>query len=169
MEYFYKSDYTLTSEMGAMVTHAKLFGMAVKYQVDGLRTLTATTFEAAADTMEPNRQVDDDFITSISVVYQSTPRNVVALRNVVAFTAHNIFTPMRMNDRGKEALINIPGFAYDILKYSSLACMQREHPHTTVRMLRCEACKQRAPCCTKCSEGEHFRCIFCGSHATPAA
>lgn len=166
MEHFYKCDYTLTTEKDTMVTHAKVFAMAVKYHVDGLRTLTARRFAAATEAMERKKNVEDDFVAALDIVYRWTADGVTELRDIVADTINNLFSAMRAHSGVVEALTNIPGLAFDVLRRSSLACAQTKHHGLTVKDLQCRACKVATRSCNKCSDDDYIRCPSCSEYST---
>lgn len=163
MEHFYKCNYTPTAEEDTVVTHAKVFAMAVKYHVDGLRILTVRRFAAATEAMERKKNVEDDFVAALDIVYRWTEDGVTELRDIVADTVNNLFSTMLAHSGVGEALTNIPGLAFDVLKRSSLACAQSKHCGLTVKDLQCRNCKVTTRSCNKCSDDVYICCPSCGA------
>ncbi|GAB7331566.1 hypothetical protein MBLNU13_g02951t2 [Cladosporium sp. NU13] len=98
----------------SIIEHAKVFAIAVKYQIDGLRDLAASKFKDAASAHWDH----DDFVRSIYVTYSSTAKEVTQLREVVAEILHQHCDDIEEDSELETALCNIPRLAYDVLKRS---------------------------------------------------
>jgi hypothetical protein len=97
-----------------IIEHAKVFAIAVKYQIDGLRDLAASKFKDAAIAHLGH----EDFVHSIYVAYNSTADEVTQLRDVVTDILHQHFDDLKGDPEVEAALCYIPRLAYDVLKRS---------------------------------------------------
>ena len=97
-----------------IIEHAKVFAIAVKYQIDGLRDLAASKFRDAASAHWDH----DDFVHSIYITYNSTAEEVTQLREVVAEILHQHFDHIEEESELESALCNVPRLAYEVLKRS---------------------------------------------------
>ena len=105
---------------GYIIEHAKVFAIAVKYQIDGLRGLAAAKFKDAATAYWKY----DDFVEAIYVVYSSTFEGVTQLRDVVTDILHQHFDDLEDMPEVETALCNVPRLAYDLLKRSRMGGKQ---------------------------------------------
>jgi hypothetical protein len=100
---------------GYIIEHAKVFAIAVKYQIDGLRDLAASKFKDAANAYWKH----DDFAHSIYIAYDSTTDEVTQLREVVADVLLEHFDDLEQDiPEFETALCEIPRLAYALLKRS---------------------------------------------------
>jgi hypothetical protein len=97
-----------------IIEHAKVFAIAVKYQIDGLRDLAASKFKDAATAHLGH----EDFVHSIYVAYNSTPDEVTQLRDVVTDILHQHFDDLEDDPEVEAALCYVQRLAYDVLKRS---------------------------------------------------
>jgi hypothetical protein len=95
-----------------VIEHAKVFTIAAKYQIDGLRDLAASKFKDAA-IAHPDA---DELVDSIYVAYNSTPEDVTQLRDAVADILHQHFDAIEEDSALETALCYVPRLAYDVLK-----------------------------------------------------
>lgn len=95
-----------------LVEHAKVFAMTIKYQVQGLRNLAASKFEASV----AKHWKHDDFSHATYIVYTSTPDDITALRKIVATPIHDNIRLFRKKEEIQSLLRSIPGLAYDLLE-----------------------------------------------------
>jgi hypothetical protein len=99
---------------GYILEHAKVFAIAVKYQIYGLQGLAAAKVKDAATAYWKH----DDFVEAIYIAYSSTAEEVTQLRGVVAEILHQHFDDIEEESELETALCNIPRLAYDVLKRS---------------------------------------------------
>lgn len=99
---------------GYILEHAKVFAIAVKYQIYGLQGLAAAKFKDAATAYWKH----DDFVEAIYIAYSSTAEEVTQLRGVVAEILHQHFDDIEEKSELETALCNTPRLAYDVLKRS---------------------------------------------------
>jgi len=94
-----------------MVTHARVFAAAVKYQVSALRRLAATKFAKAVDEGWDH----DTFAEATRVAYTTTSDDVRALRDVAANAIH---ANHQLLDKEciKTVVCDIPGLGYELLR-----------------------------------------------------
>jgi hypothetical protein len=94
-----------------IIEHARVFAMAVKYQVDGLRALAAAKFKQSVKA----HYTHDDFIHAISVVHTSTAEDVKELRNIVGDTIHDHYDTLDLDPEFGDVVCGIPRLAYGLL------------------------------------------------------
>jgi hypothetical protein len=131
VEYFYYFDYLRNSQslpdlslssppapqlpsQGLIIEHAKVFAIAVKYQINGLRDFAASKFKDAATAYWKH----DDFAHSFYIAYGSTPEEVTELRETVLDIAHQHLDDLEHEPKFETAFCNIPGLAFALLKRS---------------------------------------------------
>jgi len=142
-----------------LIEHAKVFAIAVKYQIDGLRDLAASKFEEAAAAHWNN----DDFPHAVHVAYNSTADQVTQLRKIVADTLHERLDDLAEKAEVETVVRSIPGLAYDLLKRrcGRVACF---NGHTASAGRRhCSNCVGMVRCCSHCLvQGFSCPCPDCG-------
>ena len=138
-----------------IIEHAKVFAMAVKYQVDGLRDLATVKFEQSVKASWNH----DDFAHAVSVIYNSTADNVPQLRNIVVDVIHDHFDTLKHKAEFETVVTSIPALAYTLLKrvgtISGCTNGHKGQRATKFRMLCytnfdiCTGCKpwKFCPCC----------------------
>lgn len=94
-----------------ILEHAKVFAIAVKYQIDGLRDLAASKFEQAAK-IHWNHE---DFVHSIFVAFNSAPEEVTHIREVVVGILHKHFDDLKSKAEVETVICNTPRLAYALL------------------------------------------------------
>jgi DNA-directed RNA polymerase subunit M/transcription elongation factor TFIIS len=99
-----------------LIEHAKVFTIAVKYQIDGLRDLAAAKFENAAIVYWNH----EDFAQSIHIAFNSTAEEVTQLRQIVSGILHSHFDELKDKAEVETTICNIPRLAYDLLKRSRM-------------------------------------------------
>lgn len=131
VEYFYHFDYFRNSESLPdpsllscpyrqlpsrvyMIEHAKVFAIAVKFQIDGLRDLAALKFKQAATAYWSH----DDFAHSVHIVFNSTAEEVTQLREIVSDILHQHFDDLEAKPEVEAVVCNTPRLAYALLKRS---------------------------------------------------
>lgn len=127
IEYFYHFDYEhgCTRSCGSnvfspvispesMLDHAKVFAIAIKYQVSGLRNLAMAKFAEAVKTGWDH----NSFARTIFTVYNSTPDDIRDLRDIVADSIHEHFDVLKAKDEIEIIVSSIGGLAYDLVKRS---------------------------------------------------
>lgn len=96
----------------SLVTHAKMYAAAIKYQADGLRDLTAEKFEDNIEFLW-NHEV---FAEVVTIVFHSTPDDVAQLRNIVIDTMYSNLETLKNKKDIQAVLSEIPRLAYILLK-----------------------------------------------------
>lgn len=142
-----------------MIEHAKVFAMAVKYQVDGLRDLAISKFQAQVKS-HWNHQ---DFPHTIFVVYNSTPQDVTQLRDLVANQMHETFEELQNKPEIEEVVLSIPKLSYNLLKRSrpEITC-KMGHETIELATISCKGCKYEFRGCRSCcTEGHGMQCKHC--------
>lgn len=178
VEYFYHFDYANDCDVGdtaassataavaprsgsslasvSMVEHAKVFAMAVKYQVDGLRDLAVTKFSEA---VEENWD-RDDFAYTVFLTYNTTADDVTGIRRVVADTLYEHFDALKDNDAVESVVRNIPGLGYDFSKRSRSDKVLWFCGHAASQSEKaCSSCFHKFKYCTTCYRNK--KCTHC--------
>lgn len=123
IEYFYHFDYLRTattvslSGQRSLIKHAKVFAMAIKYQVDGLRALALQKFQQAA----LHEWNSDDFAQVVHIVYTSTPDHVRELRGIVATTIYDHFRDLKDKEELEVVISGLGDLSYSLLRRTSSA------------------------------------------------
>lgn len=122
MHYFYHLDYLNNqrehdsiegAETGVhLIEHAKAFAMAIKYQIEGLRTLATSKFKSSVAKYWKH----NDFLHAIRIVYTSTADDIPELRGITADAVHNNFDLLREKPEIRSLLRSLPGLATDLLE-----------------------------------------------------
>jgi hypothetical protein len=68
-----------------LMLHARVYALAEKYEIGGLREVALSKFKVELDSNWDTR----DFLEAIKIVYNSTPKSNRGMRDVVAATFHN--------------------------------------------------------------------------------
>lgn len=130
-----------------LVMHARVFAVAARYEVTGLRKLAADKFTNAVNASPDH----EDFAEAARVVYSTTPKYVRTLRNIVV---------SKMN-RHDDALLNID-HVMEVVKDDSelmfdLLCVSRGldpcQLDTTLCESRCYSCGAGVPEGSRCPAG----------------
>lgn len=103
---------TSSNPQAEIVTHAKMFAVAIKYQVPGLRIFTRRAFREAFHT-EWN---SDAFAEVITIVFTSTPEDATDLRDMVLDKIHDQFPTLKNKPEVEEAITSTPGLVFAMLK-----------------------------------------------------
>ncbi|KAM0718446.1 hypothetical protein Q7P37_005516 [Cladosporium fusiforme] len=123
IDYFYKLEYLHEPAPKGTVNchlleHAKVFAMAVKYQITGLRALASDKFKHSI-TIDPHSHfLDLSFPEVIRVVHASTPDDILELRKPLADTIYQYLDVLSLRPAVDSVLRNIPSVAYDVLQRS---------------------------------------------------
>jgi hypothetical protein len=124
IEYFYHLGYdlsrdadgssssTTSNDQAPIVTDAKMFAVAVKYHVDGLRLCARVGFQNALATAWNS----DAFPEAVNIVCTSTPEDATELREIVLDTIHDHFPTLKKKPAIEEAICDIPRLTYAMLK-----------------------------------------------------
>lgn len=132
IEFFYHFDYLRTPAPAStpatatsfLVEHARVFAMAIKYQIDGLRQLAAKKFKQTASVHWNH----EDFAHAIHVVYTSTVDDVQELRAIVADTINDHLNDLQDKDEIEVVVSSLGGLAYSLLKRKNPPfCCARQH------------------------------------------
>ena len=112
---------TPSSELAAqenhIIEHAKVFAMAVKYQVDGLRRLAVSKLKDAVE--EDEAWIHDNFAQVVSTIFTSTPEDVKDLRDVAEELLYTHFDDLKHKDGIEDVLCSFPRLTYTLLKRKS--------------------------------------------------
>lgn len=95
-----------------IILHAKVYALAEKYVVEGLKALSLAKFETACDA----HNSPGDFFSATEFVYTSTIETDRGMRDaaVKAFYQHPEYFD---SDTGRATLQTVHGLSYDILQY----------------------------------------------------
>jgi hypothetical protein len=139
-----------------VIEHAKVFAMAVKYQVDGLRDLATTKFKQSVQTSWNH----EDFAHASFVIYDSTPEDVSQLREIVANTLHNHFSELKDKPEVETVVCGNPHLAYALLKRDGTlpACANGHGGQMTTK--GCWDCQFNSDICKSCVSWRY--CPNCG-------
>lgn len=147
-----------------MVEHAKVFAMAVKYQVDGLQSLALAKFISSVTTHWNH----EDFAHTIFVAFNSTPEDVTQVRDVVTNALHEHFEELQNKAEIETVVCGLPRLTYGLLKRSrepkaSRSCEQKSHPSPSLYNLNCVFCNITTKACQSCYNGYlSCTCPKCG-------
>ncbi|KAK5720365.1 hypothetical protein LTR17_015082 [Elasticomyces elasticus] len=118
------------------IIHAKVFAVAVKYQVIALQGLAATKFAAATATSWDH----PSFAEASRIAYTTTPEEFRQLRDTVSQTIHK--HDNLLNKRDMESVIKAtPDLHFELLR------MARGLPATSIP---CEFCGYSGSCSSQC-------------------
>jgi hypothetical protein len=95
--------------------HAKLYSIADKYFVKGLKDVARMKFEQCID----DSFASDAFYDAAMVVFVTTPDTDFGLRDIVTkrVSEEKAKYSLRINEKLDKALRDIPGLAYSVLRY----------------------------------------------------
>lgn len=102
---------TKSAQMSPLTEHAKVYALAEKYHIAGLKSLAQTYFEAATFTDWDTA----DFAAAIHVVYTSTIVEDTGLRGIV-ISALQKHTSLVHKPEVEATLREINGLSFDLLK-----------------------------------------------------
>ncbi|EGP89223.1 uncharacterized protein MYCGRDRAFT_39186 [Zymoseptoria tritici IPO323] len=137
----------LVSEDDHALAHAKIFAVAEKYQVPGLKELAVGKFKAAMEVHEKH----PDFAEVVTTVFATTPETVRDLRDIVSTRLTT--NPNLLDSKDIESAVNsVSGLTFELLRQAHKATaalkMSRTNwgpPTTCYRCLRfakrCGTCK----------------------------
>jgi len=126
-----------------MLTHAKVFAAAIKYQIDELRDLADWKFEIAIETSWDSNA----FPEVITVVFHSTPAEVSQLRDIVSDTIYDQFEALKNKKEIAAVICDIPHLAYALYKRK---CEESSPTVTPVATAAPVKVKVDAPWCRIC-------------------
>lgn len=106
------NDPTAVTSHEDIITHAKMFALAVKYQAKELRHFAKCSFGNAAETAWES----DAFLEAAEIVLTSTPEDVTDLRNMVFDTLHQNFSSIMDKPEVKELFCSHPDLSYELMK-----------------------------------------------------
>jgi hypothetical protein len=171
IEYFYHFDYPRTTSTASssivaknpLIKHAKVFAMAIKYQVDGLRALAVKKFKEAASSDWNN----DDFAQVVQVVYASTPDDVQELRTITADTIHDHFSVLKDKEDLEMVISGLGDLSYSLLRRTSsgFRCTKKHGRDGTRKSCKCDytACGFDFDICLQCHASRGSACCpICG-------
>jgi hypothetical protein len=144
-----------------IIEHAKVFAIAVKYQIEGLRDLAVAKFREATKTQWSH----EDFSHTIVLVYHTTADSVHQLRQIVADTLHERLDDLKKKGEIEVVVRSIPGLAYDLMKRSrdthkTVICGAGHNTGGPQR--RCQYCSEVFVPCSGCARnGYYVRCPKC--------
>lgn len=171
VNYMYRYNYYPFGETPAipdsLITHAKVFATAVKYQVEGLVDLAARRFGR-----RPKDEYDaDEFVACIRFVYDSTPEGAMQLRNIVVNILVEKYDSLQNRGMVEELMDSNPGLGGNVLRHSSLFHQQWEldckHDRKQLPSW-CRQCFLKLPYCRKCCRSNETRptCPSCNGELT---
>ena len=96
----------------APVVHAKIYAIADKYNILGLKELAIDMFIAASGDHFTNK----GFYDAIDIVYASTMENGLGQRDVVAGCIWNDIEVYWLQPRAEEKLKSVPDLAFRVMK-----------------------------------------------------
>ena len=106
------NDSTAVASDKHIITHAKMFALAVKYQANDLRHFAMCSFRHAAQKAWDS----DAFLEAIDIVFTSTPEDVSDLRDVVLDTIYDHFQGIMDKPEIEEVVCNHPKLTYGLMK-----------------------------------------------------
>ena len=140
----------------AMLVHAKVFALAVKYQMESMKQLAAQKFKAAV----PGGWDKPSFIDTIIVVYTSTSEIEREVRDVVVETLCE-HKHVLEKEEVKAAICDTPGLAYDLSKEKLPERLGILCPSCgTAKLVRYMYCPRQ---CLSCDCRESDSCGLCCS------
>jgi len=106
-----RSNTEAAGEAEHLVMHAKMYAVAEKYGINGLKTLAQLKFE----TLVAEHWNSYDFLDSVAEIYTSTVDTDRGLRNVVIhiFRSH---PELAHNTEAQAVVKSVPDFAFDLFK-----------------------------------------------------
>lgn len=164
--YFYKQEHK--DEMTLMM-HAKLFALAIKYQIPGLRKIMADKLEYVLNDYDNS---DNDLFRVAHYIYHSITDDVRELRDLVASELLARYERLRETPEGQMGLRSIPGVALDLLdlktqrqKDTTILCHRGHHSGAGISSrFGCRFCGCHRPACSICKKQWKTQCCkFCGS------
>jgi hypothetical protein len=129
-----------------IIEHAKVFAMAVNYQVDGLRDLAAAKFKQSAKTHWNH----DDFAHAIFIVHNSTSEGVPQLRDIVADILHERFEKLKHKAEVETVVCSIPHLAYALLKRAGTIPTCVNGHARNISTMTCSLCTKQYYMCKTC-------------------
>ena len=117
-----------------IITHAKMFALAIKYQAEELRHFAKCSFAYAARTAWES----DTFLEAVEIVLTSTPEDITDLRNIVFDVLHISFAAIMDKPEVEELFRSHPNLSYELLKRK--AYHSRYYGETTTS--ECVVCHQ---------------------------
>lgn len=118
----------------AIITHAKMFALAVKYQAKELRHFAKCSFGHAIQTAWES----DAFLEAIEIVLTSTPEDVTDLRNIVFDALHDKFAAIMDKPEVKELFRSHPDLSYELMKRKTY----HSHYYAETTDSECVVCHQ---------------------------
>lgn len=109
-----------------LLGHVKVFAIAVKYQVDGLRHLATSKFKQ--ETTHGEAWKEDDFAQAISMIYSSTPDEVTELRDAAEEVLHAHFKELKQKDGIEALMYKHPRLMYALLNRKSDTSLPMQNP-----------------------------------------
>jgi hypothetical protein len=106
------NDSTVVTSHEDIITHASMFGLAVKYQVKELQHFAKCSFRHAAQTAWDSGA----FLEAIDIAFTSTPEDVSDLRDIALDTIYDHFQTMMDKPEIEELCASHPKLTYGLLK-----------------------------------------------------
>lgn len=166
VEYFYHYDYF--PDVQTLNLHAKVFALAVKYQVDGLQGLAKDKFADIATTTDIITY--GELVEATNVVYRSTPDYVRTLRDIVVLHLSDNYSQLRQTSDAEAILRSLPTLAYDLLEYQHTHFVSTDCSWGHLRgcspgqVFWCDSCDEAVPFCHKCRASQTPQhCACCGA------
>lgn len=105
------NDSTAVASDKHIITHAKMFALAVKYQAKELRHFAKCSFRYATQTAWDS----DAFPEAVEIVLNSTPEDVTDLRHIVFDLLNDNLAVFMNKPEINELVHNHPDLAYEVL------------------------------------------------------
>lgn len=122
-----------------IVEHAKIFAMAVKYQIDGLRDLAVQKFDREMNKSSAHHH--DNFAQALSIVYTSTPDDMKQLRSSVELALDYFYEHLIRKDDIKAVISSTPQLSFALLELSRQSRRRNFKPLFRV----CATCHKNFP------------------------
>lgn len=111
LRFMYSFEYSNTCGISAMIYDAQVYQIADKYDIPALKKHAKERFETAVG-VGWNM---DDFPLAIGIVYDTTPRRDMGLRDIVVKTSVSKISELLDKDGFSKTLRSVPDFAVDLI------------------------------------------------------
>ena len=111
-----------------IIEHTKVFAIAVKYQVEGLRNLAIAKFKQSAKTHWDH----EDFVHAIAIVHDPKLDDVPQLRVIVADILYEHFGAMKHRAEIETLICKTPSLSYAMFKRLKLLRPVKTDSHSTM-------------------------------------
>jgi hypothetical protein len=161
-------DTLLTTDGFDFETHALMYAMGDRFEVTGLKTLSATRF---VNELRLKEFSVADLVSAVEIVYSSTPENDIGLRKWVTYRAQHSAQELVRHPEFERVMKAHEDFAWDFAtKYARANYLWCRKCQKTIDLVECrcgfngmcgdDACTKgavEALCCTGCRKYGKFR------------